>query len=381
MRSTMNRSTRRGSVRRVPMKRPSGRMALSRPAQMNTPFARQQAHLSKCATKYIEFMHNPWGMKDVPCVPSAPALFTRNVYITAKGVLGVGTAGFGFIAVDPIHACHSDGAVIDGNAGQGFVQYSTAAYAGNIVTDSSVAGVNTDLGNSDYVVADFQPVGPTTNTVRVVGAGVRIKYRGTELNRGGSVVAFHDPNHLSTITRTFASVRGDDTAIQLAPDANEGWMHITWGIADNIDADFVPNNQTNGILPNLVLDGTYPMAILIESPPGAPGLFDYEVAVGLEIAGRNVRGKKLSNADAAGFSAAQVIGMIPPLRGGTNPAQNVDLATGLASIHVGQQSGPIAPLSQVQSGFKVDWEGWLDKAISGAIKYGPEIAEAVFSLL
>lgn len=334
---------------------------------MSGPFARQAARLSTCAQKYIEFMHNPFTVAEVPCVPTMPSLFARTVNITSKGVFSVGTTGFGFIAIDPINACHNDNVLVNGTS-TGFVIFSTATYAGTTIVLPG-ATVASDGGNSDYLAANFG-IAADLNTVRVVGAGLRIKYSGTELNRGGSVVAFHDPDHESVVNRSFADIRGEDLARQMGPNSNNDWMHITWGIADNVDVDFIPNNATLNALPNTVDQGCFPMGIVVESPPGAPGLFDYEVVVGLEISGRNVRGKRLSNADAVGFQAAQVTSMIPSLRGGMHPEQIASAATSIATMHVASQSSAYGPPTSTHAR---NWEDIIKKGVEGAIDILPDL--------
>lgn len=336
------------------------------------------SRLSPCAEKYVQFMHNPFDQKEVPCVPKDPATFTRRVYIHSRGSLSTGTANFGFICIDPLNACHNDQMVVDGVA-TGWVVYSDPAgtYAG-VVTSLPGVGVLTDTGNSDYTVAAFG-VGGATAAARVVGAGVRIKYRGTELSRGGSIVAFHDPQHETMINRTFAAVNGDDLRIPYS--ATREWQGVTWSIADNSDEMPVPDaNYFGGGLPNSAADGCFPMGILIESPIGVPAIYDWEAVVGLEIQGRNIRGKRLSNADPVGHNAVSVANMIPGMNAYNSTSNTAAIAAHVARMHVGTQSAPYYPPGKPSSEGP-DWEEYLEKALSFGVSKLPDLLEFGLGLL
>lgn len=338
------------------------------------------AKLSTCAEKYIAFKHDPFSSKDVPCVPKDPAQFVRTIYIRSAGTLSTGGANFGFIAIDPLNACHNDPQVINGGGTpNGWVVYSDPAgtYAGS-VTSLSGAGVLTDSGNSDYVVASFG-IGGQAASARVVGAGVRVKYRGTELERGGSILAFHDPQHESIINRTYASINGDDLRLTFEDDWK--WKGVTWSIADDSDEKPVPDaNFFGGTLPNTTADGCYPMGIVIEAPPGHPGIFDWEAVCGLEVIGRNIRGKRLSNADPVGHNAASVAGMIPGMNKYHEDVNIAPVAVNLAKMHVASQSAPYYPPGQVQKQ-GVGFEDALEKALSFGVDHLPEVLGFLGSIL
>jgi hypothetical protein len=315
-------------------------------------------------------MRNPFGAQDVPCIPTEPALFTRRMLVFAKGTMSTGSTDFGFVVMDPIMACHNDPSTVNAVTGNGFVLSSTAAYGGTVPSLIG-AGVQTAFGNSDYLLNQF---GVTNNLaqVRVVGAGLRARYIGTELSRGGQVLCFHDPNHESLIdnAKTFASVDGEDLSKKYP--VNRNWHHVTYSVADNIDYQFIPSQLSGNILPVLTTDEMYPMGILFQSPTGVPAVYEWEAYVGLEIAGRNIRSKTLSNADSVGSAAAAVSGMIPYMNVGENPGMQAKQATQVADLHVRTQSGG------THAG--INWEDALGKVLEKGVDYLPEIAAFALDL-
>lgn len=146
--------------------------------------------LTTCAAKYAMATVNPWDPLAMgACVPSAPARPTYKVRSILRGTFQVGTS-LGFIAVSPV-LCNDR-----------LVAYSTTqAYAGTTVSCSATAGsvgtVGSNMSSLPFTMAQL-----TSNTVaesaaqgRIVAVGLSARYVDTELNRGGRIICYADPDH------------------------------------------------------------------------------------------------------------------------------------------------------------------------------------------
>jgi hypothetical protein len=110
----------------------------------------------------------------------------------------VGTAGTGFVGFDPLSA-------LSGGV-NGYV--TTGAYGLSTIT----SGVSPGLAATTNNVAPY-PLSNASMNVRVVGASIRLKYTGTELNRGGTVTGYAAPQGTTITTSTVDEIRGIQSAV------------------------------------------------------------------------------------------------------------------------------------------------------------------------
>ena len=136
----------------------------------NNDTAKQAVVLSRCAADYAMCLSNPFT-GPLACVPVSPTVMSLKLRAWTKGEFKSGTAGVGYINADPYSAVASDLAC---------VRHSDAAYAGSTVALSGVAGTSAHFSNSPYINASFTN-GAAGAQYRVVSAGLRIRYIGTEL--------------------------------------------------------------------------------------------------------------------------------------------------------------------------------------------------------
>ena len=138
--------------------------------------SRPVVRLSPCVKAYSMALLDPFGSRsrnlESPCIPDDKDVPSYKFSVLSRGSLTLGTAGFGFILAAPMS---------NGNDAE-YLATTVAAYAGNTVTGTvGTAGVL----NPTYT--NF-PWAQGSVPVRLVANGLRIRYTGTELNRGGSVV-------------------------------------------------------------------------------------------------------------------------------------------------------------------------------------------------
>lgn len=244
--------------------------------------------LSHCASEYAQALANPYT-GPLACVPNFPALPTRKVRTWARGTFATGTAGFGYIVMSPMRACVNDTV---------FLMSSFSTYTGTTidVTLPTNPGVGSHTANADYVTAN---IGPSNQLVqpRLVAAGLRVRYIGTELDRGGQLVGLMEPNHQSLAGVNFGTVDGYPESRRLPP--TRTWCSLLYRPVDGGDLNFFATTIPGAF----AVDGDNYMAWCVQAPGAAVCTLEFEAYCVFEYIGRDVRGKTPSHVDNVGFGA------------------------------------------------------------------------------
>lgn len=256
--------------------------------------ARSKKDLSPCAREYAAALANPFDTGPVACIPDFPVLLTRKAKYFAKGNFQTGTGGFGFVTMTPEYFT-SDAPV----AGASLVRFTDATYAATMVTIIG-GGVNAGLSNSDYAAATFGAAAVLAE-YRVVSAGLRVRYAGTELNRGGDMFALHEPNHQSLAGATSTVMRGYLESITCP--VVRTWTNVLYKpvlLTDTQYKNTFPTMTTTNV------DFNNYMCIAVQAADALVSLnFDWEAYVNVELNGRNIQGRTPSLYDPVGFAAVQ----------------------------------------------------------------------------
>lgn len=243
---------------------------------------------SMCTMDYARCLADPFG-GPLGCIPNYPALFTRKTRVFSKGTFStsqnVGAAGFGFIVMDPLHGIANDAA---------WVNASTNTYNFPVIDTVPVAGVTGFFSNSDYTAAQFGTIADLAE-VRLVSAGLRYRYIGTELNRGGISVSLMEPNHQNLQGNNFGDIDGYLESVRLPIDRT--WTTILYRPVDNSDLNFT-GNPAPAVF---TADNNYIAAVFAD--PGIAMPMEFEAYAVYEVTGRNVRAKTPSHVDGVGFDA------------------------------------------------------------------------------
>jgi len=245
--------------------------------------------LSDCAVAYASALVNPFT-GPLACVPISPTVLTYKFRAWSKGEFSTGsTAAFsGFITADPYCAFVNDVAC---------VHYSGANY--NSASIGILGAANTGLAysNSPYSDAQVTPASAGIN-YRIVGAGLRIRYIGTELNRGGTIIALVDPTSSTTIGQTPANMLGEVTSKKFV--VNKIWTTILWRpvlVTDYSLTSVAPSTHFN--------DNDFgPLSFYVEGADNTVALkYEYEFSCVFEANGRNVRGQTVTKTDTTAQTA------------------------------------------------------------------------------
>lgn len=242
--------------------------------------------LSACAERYLDSLVDPFGASPDACVPMPPSFPTLKARVFARGPCVVGTAGVGWIIARPILSNSAPIATV-----------TTAAFIGTAI-DGAALGLTLALGNAPYL-----PVGGQGGVQwRCISCGVRVRYAGTELNRGGSILCLEEPDHLdfnaAGTTWSEPALRAYEKC-HIFPVEGRDWTQVCWAPIQPSDLDFTTS-------PGIIGQGlaqAFCLAIFIRGVAGTS--YDFEVFENCEIIGSAVRGKTSSHSDTTGYAAIQ----------------------------------------------------------------------------
>jgi hypothetical protein len=208
--------------------------------------------------------------------------------VFAKGNAVQGTS-MGFVILNPFLAAMNDVNCV-------YYSETAAVYAGTSPSETAgTVGVGESVSNARYASADISTSGIQ---YRVVSAGLRVKYRGTELNRGGRFIAYEHPSHGTTVGMT----NGDQLAMpgvtSVGVEGGDAWVSVVMsGVKQPEELNYrTVTSSANGTRPFLSItwDG------------GANPTFsvEWEAYVNLEYIGTAIVGLTPSHHDPVGASVA-----------------------------------------------------------------------------
>lgn len=247
--------------------------------------------LSKCSADYAKSLMEPWS-DAAPCLPSGFPLPSLKRKFFARGTGGQGGAAgsTGFIAFAPYLGVSSN---------NGCVFWTDGAYTGSVVATSGT-GVNSGVLNSSYTTAMF---GANGLQYRLVTAGIRLRYTGTELNRGGRFIPFEHPNHGSVVGLSASNLLSMQGVQPVRPSSDGKWVTVVssgpkeeaeMGYAT--DWSVAPANNTTLVI--MCNGGVAPVGGV------AQFTFEWEAWANYEITGINLSGQTESHHDPVGASLA-----------------------------------------------------------------------------
>jgi hypothetical protein len=220
------------------------------------------------------------------CIPDIKAKPSFKVQTRVRGFFSIGVQGVGFVAYNPL--CASSDKVV--------VNFSLNTYDSSTV----LIGATGTLSEFDY----RSPFASTAmRASRLVGAGLRIRYVGTELNKSGSqvgislAVAGSEEIHNETYSSIASRPDVDPTPV------SRGWRSISWIPADDDYTEF--GTATTGVYNAISnVNATSKMGFIVEGAAG--NKYEFEIVTFREYLSFNnltVPGTTASHSDMNGISA------------------------------------------------------------------------------
>lgn len=162
------------------------------------------------------------------------------------------------------------------------VFHSDATYAGLLVGSDNPSFTNAPFSSAD--------LGEDTGQIqaRTVAYGIRVRYVGTELQRGGTITTLEHPNHGSTFGLSLSDLQLFDNAETQQVDRE--WHSVTWQPISATELQYTITSQP--IRSGSSNNGAHVIAILLTGVPGV--IYEWEVAQHIEYTGTAARGKQPS---------------------------------------------------------------------------------------
>jgi hypothetical protein len=211
------------------------------------------------AANYASTLADPWSVQGVR-IPLAPTVPSATISCKVRGAGAIGTLDGGCVLVNPYRmACNSHTSVQASSAGYaqlpGFITGGLGPYTSSSPYANSAFLANT-VGGLQY---------------RLVSAGLRVTYTGTELARGGLYLPVClGGSALDNLS--LATVLGLQNVQPMR--ITESPVSVVWCPCDPSDYDYANSPAT---------DGMNCMGVIINGPAG--NTFEYEVVANFEIFG------------------------------------------------------------------------------------------------
>jgi len=146
--------------------------------------------LAPCSRDYFHALVDPFSYytstRPAPCYPDLLDTPSLKLGFRARGVIDIPATGWAFIVANPFYPISGSGSTYPNAAAVVTnASYSSLAFPISSTVTSGNATTFT-LGNSPYSFGDIP-------NYRPVALGMRVRYTGTELNRGGRIIPVFFP--------------------------------------------------------------------------------------------------------------------------------------------------------------------------------------------
>jgi len=237
----------------------------------------------------------------LPCIPSFPVMKTRRHKAFIRGTFTTGPDGTGSMVFAPNRLANNYPAT--SNYGPPLI-YTNGTTSGSVqlpTVDDGSAIVTSIFDYESYNTDYVEPIPLSTNT-RVVGAGLRTRYVGTELNRGGVLHCVEQPNH-ETLSDLYVSDISQLESYFREPITRE-WTTLVYTPVLEREMNF--NDDPPFTVPINYLNDTHFMGFIFAAANvGVTQQFDYEAVVLFEAVGPLIRDLVLSDCDPIGLAMVQ----------------------------------------------------------------------------
>jgi len=284
-----------------------------------------QSGLSHCAQLYARAIAQPFIAEAGVCIPTSGAASrpSQKVRSISRFVASVGTTRFGYCLITP---CMAN----DGISYLYSTAASTVATASPVINLPGPSPIGTgyspiqSLPYDRAKLVDGSAVASPSVKGRIVSYGVRWRYIGTELERGGRVYCLVHPDHDNLYGTDFAQLGQYKECLTF--DVTRKWSESVVFSNTSVECNYPEGHQLGNTageeLINLypmssgqyLISGTAstvgsvcggaPMAVVFDGTPG--NQFEFEVVVHVEYVGVATQSMLTkSHADSLGFTIVQ----------------------------------------------------------------------------
>jgi hypothetical protein len=265
-----------------------------------TVVAQRATHfsLSMCSRDYLRAISDPFSLPlgTLPCIPDLYDSPSKKLRIVQRGLLqapgsGQPTGYCGFVCFDPFNGISND---------FNTVGYSAATYVddGFPSTYGDTGCLETPMTQSPYTHNAFGTANGKLQ-YRVVAAGVRVRYAGTELERGGLTIPFRHPQNFPFNGYSLTDVLSFQDSRRLPVDRKwHGQFYLP------TTAAYYTYTTGTGSQPDPCTSGS--IGVLIKSGGSNSTTWEWECVAFYEVAGAT-ENTTPSHADLNGMSAVRTL--------------------------------------------------------------------------
>jgi hypothetical protein len=250
--------------------------------------AKPRAQLSDCAAKLIAVRATPFEhCARGACSGLPPALPTERYFTTCRNTITCTAGQYVGIFLNPAKGVTNDVPFMWTNIGDITTEFSFSTGAGWTTTSSIALGPYAD---SEFADAALE--------FRVVGAGLRIRYSGTQLNMGGTACAIMSPDASELWGETVDGVMRWPNVEPI--DMGRGWHQASWYPTTPADFEYDSSPSSGGGSGSRSSLG---MAFVA----AADSVISVETIVHVEAVGSRARPSKQGAADYIGVPAVNQV--------------------------------------------------------------------------
>jgi len=274
--------------------------------------------MPECTQDYLKALSMPFRLANPVCIPDSHVVPSKKMKIVLRGTGRTDANGFGYVTANPFYTANNS--IGTGPTGDSY--FGTIAYSNGNVTLPQIYTFGTAAGGSSMQPLIGAPYGiqeydesPTgvleTSDVgaqsRVVGAGLRLRYSGTTLNKGGTalIVRREDGETLHLMGYDLLASRQNTKVVPYG----DKWHEVSYVPVKPDDYDYCRNGAFGSTgTPDALIDtnqcaklSRHCIAIVVKGA-AAVQPFDWEYVVHLEFLGKTVIGASKSHSDLMGMS-------------------------------------------------------------------------------
>lgn len=347
----MSKNKKRNQQRKPQKKRKSKNRSRRSPIVGHNAFG-----LSSCAAHYALAVGSPFSrLANGACVPTFPARMSQKVTAFLSGQLLAGSQGFGFIGVAPCVANNSPQ-----------IYATTGAYNGTTIDYTNGTGVNPiqvqslPYSSSQLLGGDVSVPAPVTG--RIVSCGLRVRYVGTELDKGGLLYCLVTPDHTNTNGLNMASLAAYSECIKVP--VSRKWTTIVASAIDQSECAYPEESSVATIVDTATRNMLYPFSQLnaisgatlsVGAPIMVIGIqsksqnqFEFELVLHVEYIGALTQSMATkSHSDQAGLSkVTEAAGNVMGLRASAGAPQETSFLSSLRQTIIDNEQ-TIVPLARM----------------------------------
>lgn len=207
--------------------------------------ATQQVRFSKSIDAYVRALTNPYSsIAPLPGIPADLALPSHKFKTRVRVTLGIGTNGSGYAILRPMLGAFSDTIAMDydvpavANVPFYPVTVTDVTWTGttlqeyNAATGARLAGLVGCGSDSPFTRADFEDASDfyPIRKYRLVAAGIKVRYRGKEVDRAGTITLYRSTANSANTPADEASLLRSHHATRAPVDRK--WHSVTYRPSD-----------------------------------------------------------------------------------------------------------------------------------------------------